>query len=461
MSDKEIIINSLYEFKTPIGLLGMGYHRKSIPHIIEYINNTHFIQNNIIRYSSVGNYRRLEDSCDLYLVFSRFNTDKNIKFNQKLYSDITEHDLRYSKNFFVIMSSHDETIVDYIIHNNISNFFFKETLSFLKQNPTVKILFIDDKEGSYNYSNEFFNSFYNFFIENNLHENQIVFITNTLNVDSIYEKYINSVGLNSFMNVKPIPFIIYPAAGECVYHYDNDILPKTTEYKADADQFYSLPILEELDVVRDKYYMCLNRNSGRFHRPKLIMELIKSNLFDKGLISLLQSDEFDKFCKHPSNIEYKTLIGDNYPFVVDVSNPEIVSSMHNFFTKKDIWLNSYFSLVSETSVGKEFTFITEKTIRPIIYYHPFIVWGNPNTLLHLKKMGFETFPEFFDETYDLEENASDRMNMIVKNVKRLCEMDISEIHSLYQSVKPKLIHNRNLLIELYTSNKIFNDLIEI
>ena len=123
------------------------------------------------------------------------------------------------------------------------------------------------------------------------------------------------------------------------------------------------------------------------------------------------------FCKLPLNVEYKKLIGDVYPFVVDVEDAELVSDMHNFFTKKDIWLDTYFSIVSETSVNEYSTFITEKTVRPMIYYHPFIVWGNPNTLSYLRSIGFETFPEFFDESYDSVYNEKDRLNIILDNVE--------------------------------------------
>jgi hypothetical protein len=74
-------------------------------------------------------------------------------------------------------------------------------------------------------------------------------------------------------------------------------------------------------------------------------------------------------------------------------------------------------------------------------------------------LGFETFPEFFDESYDLILDNSKRLGVILENIKRLCELDISEIHLMYQSVKPKLLHNHNLLMELFKSNKIFNELI--
>lgn len=96
----------------------------------------------------------------------------------------------------------------------------------------------------------------------------------------------------------------------------------------------------------------------------------------------------------------------------------------------------------------------------MIYFHPFIVWGNPGTLQVLRELGFETFPEFFDERYDNVKNADIRMKMILNNVKRLCELPIEEIHSLYQSVIPKLIHNRNLLIKMDERKEVHQKVLE-
>jgi hypothetical protein len=134
--------------------------------------------------------------------------------------------------------------------------------------------------------------------------------------------------------------------------------------------------------------------------------------------------------------------------------------MHNFFTKKDMWMNTYFSVVSETSASDEWCFITEKTVRPMIYYHPFIVWGNPGTLNRLRKLGFETFPEFFDETYDDILNNEERLKSIINNVEILCSKSLEELHIMYKTVIPKLIKNHQLLIKLYDNNQLYKNLIK-
>ena len=48
------------------------------------------------------------------------------------------------------------------------------------------------------------------------------------------------------------------------------------------------------------------------------------------------------------------------------------------------WLTDYFNAVM-TNAESNYCFITEKTTKPIMNLHPFVVLGNPHTLKVLKK----------------------------------------------------------------------------
>ena len=45
-------------------------------------------------------------------------------------------------------------------------------------------------------------------------------------------------------------------------------------------------------------------------------------------------------------------------------------------------------------------FISEKTWKPIMVGHPFIMVGNKNNLKFLKDLGYKTFDKWIDESYD-------------------------------------------------------------
>lgn len=68
----------------------------------------------------------------------------------------------------------------------------------------------------------------------------------------------------------------------------------------------------------------------------------------------------------------------------------------------------------ETSGAVDTPFITEKTFKPMAFFHPFVVVGEPGTLNRLKQIGFETFENLFDEHYDCISNWIIRTDAVLK-----------------------------------------------
>jgi hypothetical protein len=454
-SDK---INCIYEFKTPNGFLPIGFEHKSIPIIFSHINeNTQLRKNTIIRPTSVGQFE-IADNVSMFFDVLNF---KKSNFSHKLISELNDDEINNQLNVLFITSLRSETILDYVKSTDVTDILSKKTIQLIKNNTNFKIVFIDEKEGGFFHDKLFFDKLYQLYNHLGLLSNdQLIYITNSTRIDSEYVSYLMLNNIPSFMKVSALDFYILTDPGYSITKYKEETQNKHTTV-LDRGISYNVPAPHELSNKRNKYFLNLNRNSGRLHRPKIVLELIKRNLFSKGLISLLKSNEFDNFCKLPENKIFDKLIGEKYPFVVDYEDQNEVADMHNFLTKKDMWLNSYFSVVSETSVDQRFTFITEKTIRPIIYYHPFIVWGNPFTLKRLRELGFETFPELFDESYDTILDETKRMEKIIHNIESLCNKPLSELHSIYISIIPKLVKNHQHLIYLYESNTLYKNLLTI
>ena len=120
------------------------------------------------------------------------------------------------------------------------------------------------------------------------------------------------------------------------------------------------------------------------------------------------------------------------------------------------WYNdTHFTLVAECMQeiidGQYYSvFITEKTMKPIMYGHPFIIMGDKHTLEVLDVWGFKTFPELFNQKYDREKNDDKRIRMVVDQVGKFKNIDVSE----------KIIHNfkrfwdRDLVEKLMTAEMI-------
>ena len=104
------------------------------------------------------------------------------------------------------------------------------------------------------------------------------------------------------------------------------------------------------------------------------------------------------------------------------------------------WYDStYFSIVSETTTySKYLLHITEKTFKPIAYQHPYIVFGQTGTLAYLHELGFESFENLFDESYDAVEDQQIRLRLIVDNVNNF------KLEPYDQLTLNKLEHNHHL-----------------
>lgn len=96
---------------------------------------------------------------------------------------------------------------------------------------------------------------------------------------------------------------------------------------------------------------------------------------------------------------------------------------------------TYISIVSETNFENNIIHMTEKTIKPIIFKQPFIIVGPAKTLAALRKLGFRTFSDFWDESYDNEPDPKKRIKMIVSICRTITKWNPMELHTFYARTK--------------------------
>lgn len=97
-------------------------------------------------------------------------------------------------------------------------------------------------------------------------------------------------------------------------------------------------------------------------------------------------------------------------------------------------------LVLETMTVGETFFPTEKTVRPIVGLKPFVIHATRKYLKYLRALGFQTFGDIWDESYDDYEGV-DRWKKM-KNVVQYI-IDRPEVIKL---TKPIVEHNKKLLL---------------
>jgi hypothetical protein len=125
---------------------------------------------------------------------------------------------------------------------------------------------------------------------------------------------------------------------------------------------------------------------------------------------------------------------------------------------KNWYSDTYINLVTETFFGKN-VFLSEKIFKPLSNLQPFIVLGDYGTLAELKRLGFKTFEPFIDESYDLEIESKNRINKIEKEIEKLKNKSIEEIHEWYYSIKDILLHNQKHMYS-FESYECFEEIFE-
>ena len=116
------------------------------------------------------------------------------------------------------------------------------------------------------------------------------------------------------------------------------------------------------------------------------------------------------------------------------------------------YINFLIEIVSETWVSGRVFSLTEKTIRPMLMKKPFIVMGSKDCLDYLHQMGFYTFNEFWDESYD-GYHGVERYKRILSVIDFLSKKSMQELNDMYLEMTYQLDHNYQLLIsQTYKKN---------
>jgi hypothetical protein len=124
--------------------------------------------------------------------------------------------------------------------------------------------------------------------------------------------------------------------------------------------------------------------------------------------------------------------------------------MYNF--NQRACLDSWLSIISETHFDDEqgTLFLSEKTFKTIACQSPFLILGNRGSLKKLKELGYITFHDIIDESYDNLQSVH-RMNAIIDEIRKWESNPDKFGH--FQWLYPILEHN----IEIMKFNAHFKE----
>ena len=109
------------------------------------------------------------------------------------------------------------------------------------------------------------------------------------------------------------------------------------------------------------------------------------------------------------------------------------------------YLDTYFSLVTETVHAYSYSFRTEKIWKPVAIAHPWITVANRGFYRDMHNLGFQSFGHVIDESFDTIDNNQDRLERVAVIVEDLCQQDLASfLNECYNVCK----YNQQHLAEL-------------
>lgn len=208
---------------------------------------------------------------------------------------------------------------------------------------------------------------------------------------------------------------------------------------------------------REKDFLCFNRRY-RDHRLLFGLLLHKYELLDHSYFSLAKyqpenTADFrstaDAINKQQHNnileITSESIYKFDYklPLVLDTSDFNRLHPTAMTDTITNLYNKSLVHIISETNFYTNIIHQTEKTIKPIANMQPFIMLGSPNSLKSIKDMGFKTFSDFWDESYDLELDHTRRLLKIVELCKTISQWTPERKIEFTHQVKDIVEYNYN------------------
>ena len=409
-------INLVYEWIGPKGPIS----NNRIPTIIDLIDRQIDVSSPEIRY-------------DFHLVPHFHNRFKNVNIvpASNLPDDVFLYELNFGNYHYrdLLHAFHfNDGILD---QNSISPLVIERI-----KNKTAYILITLLFEGYL--SDKFLSSMQEYFRHKNIPLTQIVYVTNCGNGKDVYENYCQRHNIVPEMHMEYLP----------VFRVDKtDIENALVKYSLEG---YT-------PGPKEKTFLCFNRRYSD-HRLLFFMMTVKKNLVDKFYMSMAASQpESDRTFK--TNAEYLIYRHNTYgittedidncnfllPLVLDNDNFNQYPMETAVDPVEKFYKNSLINIINETYFFNNIIHITEKTYKPIAFLQPFILLGAAGSLQHIKDMGFKTFGEFWDESYDTEIDDPIRFTKIVNIVEEISNWSEQKKIDFSYKIKGILEYNLNRL----------------
>ncbi len=279
---------------------------------------------------------------------------------------------------------------------------------------------------------------------------KIIYLTGCINATEVYEQYCADRGIPDDLHHR-LSIVTYPTSFI-------SFVPNT-EHESATPPY-------DAETIPPKLFLMWNRRL-REHRVELAVNLERHNLVDRSLISFSDEDQDypGKPAIHRFNHERLSqifgidtahtanFIG-RLPLVLDGESDTMQMCQDYGNATRSFYQQSLISIVTETNFYDSEISLTEKSFKPSKEKHPFIIAGVSGALKGMHELGFKTFSEFWDESYDQIVDHGERMRAIMDVIGVIGAWSDEQILDFRRRVKPILDHNYEIIRNASTDTTV-------
>ena len=202
------------------------------------------------------------------------------------------------------------------------------------------------------------------------------------------------------------------------------------------DEMYN-SVVENIKNKRVRKYHFINLNRlCRLHRLAVFTEL-----FEDRHMGILSNMMFLYNIDFPDSIRNSERNSDYSQYIKEILKKEQSEYTEHFVHFKENY----------PAIEHDRRFITEKTWKPILYMQPFVIIGTPGILEYLRSLGFATFSNWIDESYDTIDNPQVRLLFAIRSARKFYRRGPHAIAKDLSEMLEVLIHNRETYIKNYNT----------
>mgnify|MGYP003632825130 CR=1 FL=1 len=295
---------------------------------------------------------------------------------------------------------------------------------------------------------------------------KIIYLTGTTNAQTVYDDWAERHGITHEREHRMcvIPFCSSREIFHAFYVRGHHVL----------ETGVPLPPLDEpeydINYIPQKKFLSWNRRF-REHRVILALILEELNLIENSIISFVKFEQervtstyekqIETLRRHgdqmngqffsndqtqnnsPISPDTPERLGARLPLVID-GEEDVNIMCEDFGYTRNFYKDTLVSLVTETNFNATECTLTEKSFKPLFNKHPFIILGVPGAMQAMRDQGFRTFGDFWDESYDSEQDPGRRMHMIKEQIELIASWTDQQILEFRRNVKPVLDHNYHM-----------------